>query len=32
LYINGQPVEPKDKNPEGLRAAINAALAGKPQA
>ena len=30
LYINGQPVEPKDKNPEGLRAAINAALAGKP--
>jgi protein-disulfide isomerase len=32
LYINGQPVDPKDKNPEGLRAAINAALAGKSQA
>ena len=32
LYINGQPVDPKDKNPEGVRAAINAALAGKPQA
>ena len=32
LYINGQPVDPKDKNPEGVRAAINAVLAGKPQA
>jgi protein-disulfide isomerase len=32
LYINGQPVDPKDKNPEGVRAAINAALAGKPHA
>lgn len=32
LFINDQPVEPKDKNPEGVRAAINAALAGKPQA
>jgi len=32
MYINGQPVDAKDKNPEGVRAAINAALAGKPQA
>jgi len=32
IYINGQPVDPKDKNPEGVRAAINAALAGKPHA
>jgi protein-disulfide isomerase len=32
LYINGQPVDTKDKNPEGVRAAINAALAGKPHA
>ena len=32
LYINGQPVDPKDKNPEGIRAEINAVLAGKPQA
>jgi protein-disulfide isomerase len=32
IYINGQPVDPKDKNPEGIRSAINAALAGKPQA
>jgi len=31
LYINNQPVEPKDKNPEGVRAAINAALARKSQ-
>jgi protein-disulfide isomerase len=31
LYINGQPVDPKDKNPEGVRAAIDAALAGKSQ-
>lgn len=29
LYINGQPVDPKDKNPEGVRAAINAALEAK---
>jgi protein-disulfide isomerase len=29
LFINHQPVEPKDKNPEGVRAAINAALATK---
>jgi protein-disulfide isomerase len=32
LYINGHPVDAKDKNPEGVRAAINAALAGKPHA
>jgi protein-disulfide isomerase len=32
LFINNQPVEAKDRNPEGLRAAINAALAGKSQA
>src|SRR5580765_6197391 len=32
LYINGQPVDPKDKNPEGVRSAINALLAGKPHA
>jgi protein-disulfide isomerase len=32
LYINGQPMDPKDKTPEGVRAAINAVLAGKPQA
>jgi protein-disulfide isomerase len=31
LYINNRPVDPKDKNPEGVRAAINAALAGKSQ-
>lgn len=31
LFINDKPVESKDKNPEGLRAAINAALAGKSQ-
>ena len=29
LYINNRPVEPKDKNPEGVRAAINAALEEK---
>jgi protein-disulfide isomerase len=29
LFINNQPVEPKDKNPEGIRAAINAALEAK---
>jgi protein-disulfide isomerase len=32
IYINGQPVDAKDKNPEGVRAEINAALAKKPQA
>ena len=31
LFINNQPVDPKDKNPEGVRAAIDAALAGKSQ-
>ena len=29
LFINNQPVEPKDKNPEGVRSAINAALEAK---
>jgi protein-disulfide isomerase len=29
LFINNQPVDPKDKNPEGVRAAINAALEQK---
>jgi protein-disulfide isomerase len=29
IFINNQPVDPKDKNPEGVRAAINAALAAK---
>ena len=29
FFINNQPVEPKDKTPEGVRAAINAALAEK---
>jgi protein-disulfide isomerase len=29
LYINDQPVEAKDKNPAGVRAAINAALEAK---
>ena len=32
LFINNQPLDPKDKNPEGIRAAINAALQEKPQA
>ena len=32
IYINGQPVDAKDKNPEGVRAEINEALAKKPQA
>jgi protein-disulfide isomerase len=32
LFINNQPLEPKDKNPEGIRAEINAALEKKPQA
>jgi protein-disulfide isomerase len=31
IFINNHPVEPKDKNPEGVRAAINAALSGKSQ-
>jgi protein-disulfide isomerase len=31
LFINNQPVEQKDKNPEGVRAAINAALNEKSQ-
>jgi len=29
LYINNRPVDPKDKNPEGVRDAINAALEEK---
>jgi protein-disulfide isomerase len=29
LFINNQPLEPKDKNPEGVRAAINSALEQK---
>lgn len=29
LFINDQPVDAKDKNPEGIRAAINAALEAK---
>ncbi len=29
MFINNQPLEPKDKNPEGVRAAINAALEAK---
>jgi protein-disulfide isomerase len=32
LFINNQPVDPKDKNPEGIHAEINAALEKKPQA
>jgi len=31
LFINNQPVEGRDKTPDGVRAAINAALAGKSQ-
>jgi len=31
LFINNRPVEPKDKNPEGVRATINAALNQKSQ-
>jgi len=31
LFINNRPVEQKDKNPEGVRAAINAALNEKSQ-
>ncbi len=29
IFINNQPVDPKDKNPEGIHAAINAALEAK---
>jgi protein-disulfide isomerase len=29
LFINNRPVDPKDKNPEGIRAEINAALQEK---
>jgi predicted DsbA family dithiol-disulfide isomerase len=29
LFINNRPVDAKDKNPEGVRAAINAALEEK---
>ncbi len=29
LFINNRPVDPQEKNPEGVRAAINAALAEK---
>jgi protein-disulfide isomerase len=29
LFVNDQPIEGKDKNPEGVRAAINAALEAK---
>jgi protein-disulfide isomerase len=32
LFINNRPLDPKDKNPEGIRAAINAALGEKSQA
>jgi protein-disulfide isomerase len=32
LFINNQPVDPKDKNPQGVRAAINAALEQKSKA
>jgi protein-disulfide isomerase len=31
LFINHQPVDAKDKNPAGVRAAINAALGEKPK-
>jgi formate-nitrite transporter family protein len=31
LFINNQPLDPKDKNPEGIRAEINAALEKKSQ-
>jgi protein-disulfide isomerase len=31
LFINNQPLDPKDKNPEGIRAEINAALGKKSQ-
>jgi protein-disulfide isomerase len=32
LFINNQPLNQEHKNPEGIRAEINAALAKKPQA
>src|SRR6266545_3541848 len=32
LFINNQPLAQEHKNPEGIRAEINAALAKKPQA
>ena len=32
LFINNQPLDPKEKNPDGIRAEINAALQKKPQA
>jgi protein-disulfide isomerase len=31
LFINNQPLAPTDKNPEGIRAEINAALQKKSQ-
>jgi hypothetical protein len=31
LFINHQPVDTKEKNPAGVRDAINAALAEKPK-
>ena len=31
VFINNQPLETKDKNPEGIRAEINAALVKKSQ-
>jgi len=31
LFINKRAMEPQEKNPEGVRAAINAALSGKSQ-
>jgi protein-disulfide isomerase len=31
LFLNKRPIEPELKNPEGIRAAINAALSGKAQ-
>ena len=31
LFINNQPVDQKDRNPEGIHAEINAALEKKPQ-
>jgi protein-disulfide isomerase len=31
MFINNQPIDPKDRNPDGIRAEINAALEKKPQ-
>ena len=31
MFINNRPLEPQEKNPEGVRAAINAALNEKSQ-